>query len=187
MNKIFNPKYRLITISGKIAVGTTTLTKNMVNSLGWKHINIGAIQRKYDRQNQFHENKMGALSRTDDHEKEIDALTEKMLKTEKEIIYEAWLAGFFARSYKDVLKVLLVCSHDDIRVDRVANRENVTVEEAKNWIKQRENENTEKWKRLYGEYNFWDHKYFDLIIDTYKTGPLETLGKVLDKLEYKQK
>lgn len=187
MNNIFNPKYRLITISGKIAVGTTTLTKNLVKTLDWKHINIGAIQRQYDRQNRLHENKMGALSRTDDHEKEIDAMTEKMLRNEKEIIYEAWLSGFFARSYKDILKVLLICSHDDIRVDRVANRENVTVEEAKNWIKQRESENTDKWSILYGKHNFWNPKYFDLIIDTYKTGPLETLKKVLDKIGYDNK
>lgn len=187
MNNIFNPKYRLITISGKIAVGTTTLTKNLVNTLGWKHINIGAIQRKYDRQNKLHENKMGALSRTDGHEKEIDAMTEKMLKTEEKIIYEAWLAGFFARSYKDILKVLLVCSHEDIKVDRVANRDNVTVQEAKHWIKQRESENTDKWKRLYGEYDFWDPKNFDLVIDTYEAGPQETLGKVLDKIGYEHK
>lgn len=187
MSKIFTPKYRLITVSGKIAVGTTTLTKNLVNSLGWKHINIGAIQRKYDRQNRLHENKMGALSRTDDHEKEIDAMTEQMLENEKEIIYEAWLSGFFARNYPDVLRVLLVCSHDDIRVDRVANRESISVDEAKDWIKQRESENTEKWKRLYGKYDFWDRKYFNLIIDTYKTGPLETLGKVLDEIGYEHK
>ena len=187
MQHKFLPKYRLITVSGKIAVGTTTLTKNLVNSLGWKNINIGAIQRKYDRLNKLHENKMGALSRSDDHEKEIDAMTEEMLKNEKEIIYEAWLSGFFARSHKDILKVLLVCSHDDIRVDRVSNRENITVDEAKNWIKQRESENTEKWKQLYGEHNFWNPKYFNLVIDTYKTGPLETLGKVLDKIGYEHK
>lgn len=187
MSNIFKRKYRLITISGKIAVGTTTLTGNLINSLGWKHINIGAIQREYDRKHKLHENKVGALFRSDKHEKEIDAMTEQILKSGKEIIYEAWLSGFFARSYQDVLKVLLICSHNDIRVDRVANRENVSVEEAKNWIKKRESENTEKWKRLYGKYNFWDRKYFNLVIDTYKTGPLETLGKVLDKLEYKQK
>ncbi|PIP63590.1 hypothetical protein CO165_01875 [Candidatus Roizmanbacteria bacterium CG_4_9_14_3_um_filter_33_18] len=181
---MLNSKFRLITISGKIAVGTTTLTKNLVNSLHWKHINIGAIQRNHDRRCKFKENEMGALSRTDDHEKKIDAITQQMLKVEKEIIYEGWLTGFFARSYKDVLKVLLICSHDDIRVDRVANRDNVSVEEAKHWIKQRENENTDKWKRLYGEYNFWDPKYFDLVINTYKTGPLETLGKVLDQIGY---
>jgi len=181
---MLNSKFRLITISGKIAVGTTTLTKNLVNSLHWKHINIGAIQRNHDRRCKFKENEMGALSRTDDHEKKIDAITQQMLKVEKEIIYEGWLTGFFARSYKNVLKVLLICSHDDIRVDRVANRDNVSVEEAKHWIKQRENENTDKWKRLYGEYNFWDPKYFDLVINTYKTGPLETLGKVLDQIGY---
>lgn len=184
MSNIFKSKYRLITISGKIAVGTTTLTRNLVNSLGWKHINIGAIQREYDRKHKLHENKVGALYRTDKHEKEIDTMTEQILKNGKEIIYEAWLSGFFARSYQDVLKVLLICSHNDIRVDRVANRENVSVDEAKNWIKQRESENTEKWKRLYGKYNFWGHKYFDLVIDTYKTGPLETLGKVLDTIGY---
>jgi len=181
---MFNSKYRLITVSGKIAVGTTTLTKNLINSLGWKHVNIGAIQREYDRQHKLHENKIGALSRTDEHEKEMDAMTEKMLKAEKEIIYEAWLAGFFARSYKDVLKVLLICSHDDIRVDRVANRDSVSVKEAKNWIRQRESENTDKWKRLYGDYDFWNPKYFDLVINTYKAGPLETLGKVLDMIGY---
>jgi len=175
-------KYRLITIFGKIAVGTTTLTKNLIHDLNWKHINVGAIQREYDRKNKLHENKMGALFRTDEHEKEIDGMTEVMLKTKKEIIYEAWLAGFFAKNYKDVLKVLLVCSHDELRIDRVANRDNVTVEQAKDWIRKREEENIKKWKKLYGDYDFWDPKYFDLVIDTYKTGPMETLGKVLDKL-----
>lgn len=184
MNNTLNPKYRLITISGKIAAGTTTLTKNLIHALDWKHINIGAIQREYDRQHCLHENKIGALSRTDDHEREIDAMTEQMLKTGKKIIYEAWLAGFFARTHKDILKVLLFCSHDDIRVDRVANRDNVTVEQAKHWIKQREEENISKWKKLYGNYDFWSHKYFDLVIDTYKLGQLETAGKVLDKIGY---
>ncbi|MFA5770418.1 MAG: cytidylate kinase family protein [Patescibacteria group bacterium] len=181
---MFNPKYRLITISGKIAVGTTTLTKNLVGTLGWKHTNIGAIQREYDRKHNLHENGVGALSRTDEHEKEIDAMTEEMLKTEKEIIYEAWLAGFFAKDHRDVLKVLLICSHDDIRVDRVANRDNVSVKQAKHWIKQREDENISKWKKLYGNFDFWNPKYFNLVIDTYKTGPQETLGKVLDKVGY---
>lgn len=185
MNSVFKPKYRLITISGKIAVGTTTLTKNLVNTLDWKHINIGAVQREYDQKLRLHENKNGAMLRTDDHEKEIDAMTEKIFKTEKKIIYEAWLAGFFARSYQDILKVLLICSHDDIRVDRVANRDNITVEQAKHWIKQREEENIKKWKKLYGNYDFWDPKYFDLVINTYKSGQLETVGKVLDEIGYK--
>jgi CMP/dCMP kinase len=180
-------KYRLVTVSGKVAVGTSTLTKNLVSFLGWKHINFGAIQRQFDRKNNINENKQGAVARSDSHERGMEKLGAKILKEDKEVIYEAWLSGFLARDYKDVLKVLLICSHDDIRIDRVVNRENIKIDEAKKWIEQREKENTKKWKKLYGDYDFWDPKYYDLVIDTYQKGPMETMGKVLDKLGYKHK
>jgi len=183
---VFTSKdFRVVTVSGKVAVGTSTLSKNLTQALGWRYINVGEIQREYDRQHQIAENKQGAASRPDDHEKEIDEMTKKMLKTEENIIYEAWLAGFMAQGISQVFKVLLICSHDEVRVDRVVNRENITVDQAKEWIKQREEENFKKWQKLYGPYNFWDPKYYDLVIDTYSSGPMETVGKVLDKLRFK--
>jgi len=182
-----NLKYSNIAISGKIAVGTTTLAKNLQKTLGWKHINAGFIQREYDRKHNIHENKQGAFSRPDSHEREIENMTKKLLSTEKNLIYEAWLAGFVSRDIKNVFKVLVICSHEDLRIDRVVNRENISIDEAKNWIKQREDENIRKWQKLYGKYDFWAPKYFNLIIDTYSAGPMETLGKVLDKLGYKHK
>lgn len=177
--------YKAITISGKIAVGTSTLAANLKNTLSWKYINAGAIQREYDRKNNINENQQGALARSDEHEKQIDKLTRNMLQTETNIIYEGWLAGFMSQDIKGVLKVLVTCSQYNVRVDRVVNRDGVTVDEAKIWIKTREAENIEKWHRLYGEKDFWDPKYYDLIVDTYSMGPLETAGRVLDKLGYK--
>ena len=185
METDFVPKYRLITISGKVAVGTSTLTRNLVRSLKWKHINFGAIQREFDRKNNINENKQGASSRTDDHEKSMEAMGERILKKDKDIIYEAWLSGFLARNHKDVLRVLLICSQDNVRIDRVVNRDNLTIKEAQKWIEQRETENIKKWQKLYGKYDFWDPKYYNLVIDTYQKGPMETLGKVLDKLGFK--
>lgn len=178
-------KYKNITISGKVAVGTTTLSRGLQTVLGWKHINAGFIQREYDRKHNIHENMQGAASRSDAHEKSIEAMTKQMLTKEEHLIYEAWLSGFVAREIPGVLKVLLYCSHDEVRVDRVMNRENVSVENAIKWIRQREGENTEKWKKLYGDYDFWDPKYYDLVIDTYTCGPMETMGKVLDKLKFR--
>lgn len=187
MVSLYNNKYRIITISGKIAVGTTTLSKNLAYVLGWNHINFGALQREFDRKNNINENKQGALARSDEHEQSIEDMGKKILKTEKNIIYEAWLSGFLARDYKDVFRVLLICPHNDIRIDRLANRENISIREAKKWIIKREEENEEKWKKLYGNFDFWDPKYFSLVIDTYKKGPMETLGKVLDKLGFRHK
>ncbi len=182
MDSTFLSKYRIVTISGKIAVGTTTLTRNLQKILGWKHVNVGAIQREFDRKQGINENKQGAASRSDAHEKAIDAATIEMLKKESNIIYEAWLSGFMARGIDGVLKVLVTCSHDDIRIDRVANRDSLSIDEAKIWMRQREEENIRKWKKLYGDHDFWDKKYYDLVIDTYNSGPMETMGKVLDRL-----
>jgi len=187
MDLDFKPKYRIVTVSGKIAVGTTTLAKNLSHVLNWKHINVGGLQREFDRKNNIHENKHGALSRTDEHEQSMENMTKKMLDHEKNLIYEAWLSGFLARDINDVLKILVVCSHEDIRIDRVVNRENITVEEAKRWMKQREDENIVKWKKLYGDYDFWNPKYYDEVVDTYSSGPMETMGIVLDLLGYRGK
>lgn len=180
-------KYRNITVSGGIATGTSTLAKNLEETLkpyGWSRINAGDIQREFDRNHGIHENKQGAEARPDEHERTIDAMTKSKLINEKSLIYEAWLSGFIARDIDNVFRVLLICSEESIRIDRVMNRDAVSLEEAKDFIRQRETENITKWKKLYGDYDFWNNNYYNVVIDTYSSGPLETLGNVLDKLGY---
>lgn len=184
MNASNSLKYKNITLSGKIGAGTTTLAKNLKEVLGWEHINAGEIQRQYDKKHGIDENRQGAQARPDEHEREIEKMTQDKLEKESNLIYEAWLAGFVARKIPAVLKVLLLCSDEGICIDRVVNRDNLSVKEAKQFIRQRETENISKWKKLYGDYDFWNPKYYDLVIDTYSSGQMETLGKVLDKLGY---
>jgi len=178
--------FRNITISGKIASGTSTLAKNLQKALGWQRINAGEIQRLYDREHGIDENARGALARSDKHEREIEAMTKAKLEAESNLIYEAWLSGFISRGIPGVLKVLLVCSEDAVRIDRVANREKISIDDAKRFIRSREEENIVKWKKLYGDHDFWDPKAFDVVVDTFSSGPMETLGKVLDRLSLKK-
>jgi cytidylate kinase len=174
-------KYRNITISGGVATGTSTLARNLAETLGWARINAGDIQREYDRSRGASEHFSGSDTRSDEHEQAIEAMTKQKLTRENHLIYEAWLSGFVAREIEDVLKVLLVC-RDELRIDRVVNRDKMTVSDAKKQIESREQGNLKKWKEIYGDYEFWDPKYYDLVIDTYSSGPFETMGKVLDKL-----
>lgn len=178
-------KYRNITISGKIAVGSTTLAKKVAEVLGWRHINAGVLQREFDREHGINEHAQGALHRSDDHEREMEEMAKKILENESNVVYEAWLSGYVARSIDNVLKVLVVCSSLDIRVDRIMNREKVNLSTAKQYISKREDENLKKWKVLYGTDDFWNPANYDLVVDTYSSGPLETLGKVLDQVGYK--
>ncbi len=178
-------RYDNITISGGVAVGKNTLRDNILNYLepyGWKFKSAGQIVRDFTK-----EKKMPLASLvTDDFNRKIESEVRHILENQKNWLIEAWLGGFIARDLKNTLRILLVCSHNELRVDRVANREKVTIIEAKHLIKHREEENFEKYKKLYGDYNFWDPKYYNLIIDTYSSGQLETVGKVLDAIGYDQ-
>jgi len=176
-------KYRNITVSGRIATGTSTLAKSLARTLGWKRINVGDLQREFDRKRGKSEHFSGSDTRTDEWEKDIEAMTQQKLTNKSKLIYEAWLSGFVAREIKGVMRILLVCD-DALRIDRLVNRDNMSVNEAKKQIESREKGNIKKWQKLYGKYDFWDPKYYQLVLDTYTTGPNETLGIVLDKLGY---
>lgn len=177
-------KYYNVAISGGIGVGTSTLLKNLrfyLEPLGWRLRSTGQLVREYTKENVL---PLATLV-SEDFDKNIEKEVESIFKTSKKNVIEGWLAGFVARDIKNTLKVLLVCSDFSLRVDRVANRDRLSIEKAKEYIKKREEENIKKWRRIYGDFDFFSTKYFDLVIDTYSSGQMETVGRVLDKLGYK--
>lgn len=174
--------YENITISGGVAVGKNTLFNNLkpyLEPLGWRFASGGQIIRDYLKE---YVHPLSSLAPDDLHRK-IEERTLRLLKERKYVI-EAWLAGFVARNLKNTLRVLLICSDDALKIDRVVNRDKVTIEQAKKMIKEREEDNFKTWKKLYGDFNFFDPQYYQLVIDTYSSGPMETLGKVLDALGF---
>ena len=177
-------KFDNIAISGGIGTGTTTLLKNLkayLKPLGWQFRSTGQFIREYTKENLM---PLANLV-SDDFDRKIEARVKKTFETKKNRVIEGWLAGFISRNIKNTLRVLVICSDEAIRIDRVANRDHISIEEAKKNISLREEKNFEKWKRVYGNYNFFDPKYYHLIIDTYSSGQMETTGKVLDKLGFK--
>ena len=180
-----NLKFDNVTISGGISTGKNTLLDNLKPYLepqGWKFTSGGQILRDFTKE---YVQPLASLVDKKIHNM-IDERTVKLLKNGHYVV-EAWLAGFFARNMKDTLRVLLVCKDNALRIDRVVNRDKISVDMAKDFIKQREDTNFREWKKYYGNRDFFDPKYYQLVIDTYQTGPMETLGKVLDKLGFKHK
>jgi len=177
--------FRNITISGGVATGKNTLLENLkpfLAPLEWKFASGGIILRQYLKE---YKHPLASLGDEKIH-RIIDNKTIVLLKEEKYVI-ESWLAGFMARNFDNTLRVLLICSNPALKIDRVVNRDKVTIEQAKRMIKEREEDNIRTWKKIYGNFEFFDPKYYHLVIDTYSSGPLETVGKVLDRLGFKNK
>ncbi|PIY72075.1 hypothetical protein COY87_02825 [Candidatus Roizmanbacteria bacterium CG_4_10_14_0_8_um_filter_33_9] len=176
-------KFRNITISGGVSTGKNTLLNNLkpyLIPLGWKFTSGGQLLRDFAKE---YVQPLASLADKKFHNM-LDDRTKRLLTQEGNYVIEAWLAGFMARNLKDTLRVLLICDDDALRIDRVANRDKVSIDNAKKYIREREDVNFKEWKRIYGDYNFFDKKYYHLIIDTYSSGQLETVGKVLDRLGY---
>lgn len=186
-----NLKYSSIAISGRPGVGRSTLLKNLkpyLEPLGWEFFSGGEWARQFAIQTGKHNPNDLSHHKATDYSDEIDhqidtAMREKLSDPNTHMAVESWIAGWNMKGLHHVLKVLLICD-DALRIDRVVNRDNITVEVAKYHIKEREEANLGKWERMYGTRDFWDPKFYDLIINTYSHSQKETLDLVLQALGY---
>lgn len=184
--------YSSIAISGPPGAGRSTLLRNLkpiVESWGWKTFSGGEWARQFAIQTGKHnpndKKHHLATDYSDDIDHQIDAaMREKLQDPAAHYAVESWIAGWNMRGLPHVLKVLLTCN-DALRIDRLVNRDNLTVDQAKTHIQMRQEANFAKWKRMYGVTDFWDPKYYDLVIDTYSNGPKQTLDLVLLKFDVK--
>ncbi|HZZ98332.1 MAG TPA: AAA family ATPase [Candidatus Saccharimonadia bacterium] len=199
--------YRNVTISGLPGNGSTTLLKLLkekLSSENWKGFSGGEFMRDYatkkglfdPKTNKFHHD---ATVYGEDFDREVDFGMREKLEKENHWILESWLSGFFAQQVPGVLKVLLICSEDAVRIDRIVNRDKVSIAEAKSHIMERTDKNLGKWSRMYAKQwqdwvvkpgtvsasspiDFWLPDLYDVVIDTYSSSREETLEKVVQAL-----
>lgn len=183
---------RIITISGRIGAGSTTLAKGLAHHLGWKHMEGGEIFWEAIRSKMDVDSKDTNL-RPDEEDALFDAQLKKILEGNHDIVMETKLAGFNAQGIPGVFKILVVCENHhgedqtQIRIDRLVNREGKHVEDAKREVLEREKNDVAKWRHMYAEddpnWVYFDPKYYDLIVNTFEHSKDDTLRIVLDEIE----
>lgn len=184
-------KYSSLAISGRPGVGRSTLLGNLkpyLKPLGWQFFSGGEWARQFAILNGKHKTNDPSHHFATDYGEEIDhqidtAMRQKLSNSKTHMAVESWIAGWNMRGLPHVLKVLLICD-DALRIDRIVNRDNLTVEDAKRHLREREESNLAKWERMYKTRDFWDPKYYDLVINTYSHSQKETLDLVLQALRY---
>ncbi|MDO8270078.1 MAG: deoxynucleoside kinase [Candidatus Levybacteria bacterium] len=184
-------KIRIIAVSGRIASGSTTLAKQLAQQLGWRHIEGGEIFWEAVREKMQLSPKDTDL-RPDEEDVLFDRQLKKILEEDKNLVLETKLAGFNAQGVNGIYKILVICEDDhgndqtQIRIDRLVNREGISVDKAKEEILEREKNDIHKWQRLYAsndpKWTYLDKKYYDLVINTFQHNKTEALGVVTKAL-----
>lgn len=171
--------FKNIAISGDIGTGKTTLAKNLARKLEWIHINAGDYFRKWHKENNI------PLEESEKVPEEVDIAFDKnfqeKMRTSSNTIFESRLAGWLARDFGEVYKIL-VTSDSNEAMKRVAERDGISIDEAKRRARERSKSHHEKFKRLYGASDYLNPKYFNLVVDTTSVSPDHAVGQVLDKL-----
>lgn len=188
-----NLTYSSVAISGAPGAGRSTLLKNLrsvLEPISFEFFSGGDWARQFSIQAGKHRVDDPTHHLATDYGEDIDhkidlALREKLSDISVHVAVESWIAGWNMRGLPHVLKVLLMCD-DSLRIDRIVNRDGVSVEEAKKHLRMREESNLGKWSAMYNvdQKDFWDPKYYDLIINTYAHGPKQTLDLVLQAMGY---
>src|SRR3990167_6167477 len=108
------PNIRMITVSGRIASGSTTLGHKLAHTLGWRHIEGGEVFWEAVR------TKMGlgekdTDKRPDKEDEDFDASLKKILQNGENLILETKLAGFNAQGISGVFKIAVICEDEEGR------------------------------------------------------------------------
>ena len=181
-----------ITISGRIASGTSTLASHLSEALGWEFLNGGKLFRQFSLEKGL--DIVQTNTRPDQFDLEYEEKIKNILKVKSHQIIQSHLAGFDAQGIEKVFKILVVCEDAlgedkvDIRIDRLVNRDGKKVENAKQEVLERERQNLEKWRRLYANNDtnwvYWDKKYYDLTVNTYSLNASESAQAVLKAIGF---
>lgn len=188
------PNIRNIAVSGRIGSGATTLAQGLATTLGWKLLDGGKLFRKVNAELGI--SITDSNKRPDHFDLAYEERVKKMFREEKQQIIQSHLAGFDAQGIDGVFKALVICEDKngndkiDIRIDRLVNRDHVSVKEAKQEVWEREQQHLAKFRRLYAptdpNWVYWNHDYYDFIVNTYSHNQAESIQLVLDALGYKQ-
>ncbi|MBI2034398.1 MAG: hypothetical protein HYT11_01560 [Candidatus Levybacteria bacterium] len=184
---------RIITVSGRIGAGSTTLAKGIAKILGWKRLEGGDIFWEAVRKRLGLDPKDTNL-RPDEEDLLFDKQLKKILREDKDVVLETKLAAYNAQGISGIFKILVVCEDKDgvdqtaIRIDRLVNRERISVEEAKVEVMEREEHDLAKWRKIYADEDrawvYWDKKYYDLVVNTFSSNQEEALKIALEGIGY---
>jgi CMP/dCMP kinase len=165
----------IITISGLHGTGKSTYAAELAKSLGLRHVSAGMLFRRLAKEKEMSLADFGQLALKDPS---IDRLVddETMKEAEKgDVVIDGQLSGWVLKEIAD-LRIYLTAP-DDVRLERIAQRDRLNLVQARRETLQREKLQTERYMIHYG-LKVNDRSVYHIVMDT-SLLPMEGTAKIL--------
>jgi cytidylate kinase len=152
-----------VTVSGLPGSGTTTLAEALSSRFDLEHVSSGDVFRAMARERGVTLAEFGRIAEEDPEiDREIDERQREIARERDDVVMEGRLSGWMVEDAD--LRVWLAAPLE-VRAERVADREEQTVEEAHDEIEKRQNSESRRYREIHG-IDIGDLSVYDLVIDT---------------------
>ncbi len=164
-----------MTISGPHGSGKSTYAAKLAESLSLRHVSAGMLFRKLAHERRVSLERFQEMAAADPS---IDRLVDERTMQEAErgdVVVDGQLAGWVLKEISD-LRVLLTAPLV-VRLERIAARDRISLEEARRQTLHREGVQAERYRKHYG-FSVDDWSIYHLILDT-SFGSIEDTARIL--------
>ncbi|MFB6137529.1 MAG: (d)CMP kinase [Halobacteriaceae archaeon] len=158
----------LITVSGPPGSGKSTAASGLADAFDLDHVSGGDVFRDLAAERGYSLAEFNARAEEDDQiDRDLDRRLREVATEQDGVVIESRLAGWMAGDHA-TLKVWLDAPVD-VRAARIADREDTTVEAAREATLEREASETQRYAEYYG-IDFADRSIYDLAVNTARWG-----------------
>ena len=165
----------IVTVSGPHGSGKSTYAAKLAGSLALRHVSAGMLFRKLAEEKKVSLEKFQEMAAADPS---IDRLVDErtMLEAESDdVVVDGQLAGWVLKEISD-MRILLTAPLV-VRLERIAARDRISLEEARRQTLHREAVQAERYRKHYG-FSVDDWSIYHLALDT-SFGSIEDTAKIL--------
>jgi cytidylate kinase len=165
-------------VSGLPGSGTTTVARGAASALGLEHVDAGTLFRDMAADHGLTLAEFGRHAR--DHPEVDVELDARMAKRGRQgrCLLEGRLSGWVATvEGLDALRVWIDCS-EEVRAHRVAEREAITVAQAREENRARQAVEQERYRSAYG-IDLADLSHYDLVLDSERQPPGDLVDAIV--------
>lgn len=159
----------LITVSGPAGSGKSTLAESLAAELSSEYVSGGDIFRSIADERDLTPLELNRRAEEDDQiDRDLDRRLRSTARDRENLVLESRLAGWMAGEYADLR--LWLDAPLAVRADRIADREDKSIEQAREETQARADSEALRYQEYYG-IDIDDLGIYDLVINTARWGP----------------
>ncbi|HUT27222.1 MAG TPA: AAA family ATPase [Methanomassiliicoccales archaeon] len=172
----------IVTISGPIGSGKTTVCRMLGERLGYRTVISGLVFREMASEMNLSLEEFGHRAEADPkYDRLIDERMVDIARKEDNVILEGRLAGQMLRRNSIPAFCIFLDAPLEIRTQRVSGREGVVLREAMDEMSSREASEVLRYRKYY-DIDVTDRSIYDMVIDTGALTPEQVVDSIICRI-----